>query len=139
VRTPLRRIRHRGSTARLFRRDWAGRNLEMFDFFDNFRSDQLIPAGYNTIQFIRQWARASATAGEYTLFEALPPKQFELANRIVAEIEAREGQSVAAIPLPKIDEYIRIIARKLQELSLRDLHADGARGKILLDELRLLS
>jgi hypothetical protein len=25
----------------------------MFDFFENFNADQLIPAGYNAIQFIR--------------------------------------------------------------------------------------
>jgi hypothetical protein len=110
----------------------------MFDFVESFSSDQAIPAGYNAIQFIRQWARSSAAAGESASFEPLPPLQVELAKRIVAEIEAQEGQPVAAIPLVKIDEYTKIIARKLQELSRRDLHADAARGKILLEELRLL-
>jgi hypothetical protein len=109
----------------------------MFEFFENFSADQPIPAG-NAIQFIRQWARASAAAGELASFEPLPPKQVELAKRIVVEIEAREGRSVVTIPLLKVDEYIKIIARKLQELSLRDLRADGARGKIVLEESRLL-
>ena len=113
----------------------------MFDFFEDFSADQMIPAGYYAVQFIRQWARASAVAGtgKYASFEFLPPKQVELAKRIVAEIEAREGQSVVSIPLLKIDDYIKIIADKVQELSRRDLHADGARDKILLDELRLMS
>jgi hypothetical protein len=113
----------------------------MFDFFEDFSAHEMIPAGYNAVQFIRQWARASAAAGagKYAAFESLPPKEVELAKRIVAEIEAREGQSVVTMPLLKIDEYVRIIADKVQELSRRDLHADRARGKILLDELRLLS
>jgi hypothetical protein len=110
----------------------------MFDFFEKFSADQLIPAGYNAIQFIRQWARTSSATGERASFEALPPKQVELAKRIVAEIEAREGRSVAALPLLKVDEYINLIAQKLQVLSRRDLHADRDRGKILLEELRLL-
>jgi hypothetical protein len=69
----------------------------MFDFLESFSADQLIPAGYNAIQFIRRSARASVAAGEYASFEALPPKQVELAKRIVAEIEAREGQPVVVI------------------------------------------
>lgn len=111
----------------------------MFDFFENSSVDQLIPAGYNAIQFISQWARASVAPWKFAAFERLPPKQLELAKHVVLEIGAREGQSVVAIPLLKIAEYIKIIADKLLELSFRDLHADEGRGKILLDELRLSS
>ena len=111
----------------------------MFDFFENFNSDQLIPAGYNAIQFIRQWARASAAPWKFAAFEGLPPKQLELAKRIVLEIESREARSVVEISTFKIDEYTKIISRKIQEISMRDLHGDEARGKILLDELRLSS
>ena len=110
----------------------------MFDFLEEFNARQVIPAGYNAIQFIRQWARACAANGQHASFEALPPQQIDLAKRIIAEIETREAQSVVTIPLIKVDEYIKIIARKLQDLSRRDLHADPVRGKVLLEEMRLM-
>jgi hypothetical protein len=41
------------------------KEFEYFEFLENLKADQVIPAGYNAIQFIRQWARASAAAGVY--------------------------------------------------------------------------
>jgi hypothetical protein len=110
----------------------------MLEFLENFNADQVIPAGYYAIKFIKEWARSSAAAGEYSSFAGLPPAQMQLAKRIVAEIEDCEGQSVLAMPLVKIDQYINVIGSKIQELSRRDLHADRARGQILLEELRQL-
>ena len=62
----------------------------------------------------------------------------ELARRIVTEIETREGQPVLALPQLKIQEYIRAVADRLQDLSRRDLKADAKQGKALLEKLRLL-
>jgi len=111
----------------------------MFDFLEDASSDQVTPAGYGAIQFINRWARESVSFEELAAFVALSPTHVELAKRIIAEIEAREGQSVAAVPLRKIDEYIRIISRKVLEASARDLHVDEAKGRMLLDELRVMS
>jgi hypothetical protein len=111
----------------------------MFDFLDDLTASQAIPAGYYAIQFIRQWAKAQSPTAKYAAFDTLPPSEADLAKRIVNEIESRECQPVTALPSSKIDDYIKIIAGKLQDLSRRDWHADQAKGEILLQQLRLAS
>ena len=67
----------------------------MFELLDDVGVESAIPAGYNAIQFIRQWA--ATTRSGRPLLEGLSPIQMELAKRIIAEIEMREGKSVLEI------------------------------------------
>jgi hypothetical protein len=109
----------------------------MLEFLDHLRREDTIPAGHHAIQFIRQWAAAAARAGRPASFEGLPPYQLELSKRIVAEIEAHEGKSVLAMSQSDIEDYIRLLAQKVLDLSSRDFPADAARGARLLENLRL--
>jgi hypothetical protein len=105
----------------------------MFEYLDEARFESAIPAGHYAIQYIRQWAAARAGC---PLFEGLSHSQTELAKRIIAEIEMREGKSVLAIPQAKIQDYIRIVSEKLQSVTSRAFHADAIKGAMLLNELR---
>jgi hypothetical protein len=104
----------------------------MFDYLDNSTITTAFPAGHLAIQFIRH--RTGRTAS----LEGLPSGQLELAQRIISEIELREGRPAAEISENRIDEYVFQISERLQKLSRRELHADQVKGKNLLDKLRLV-
>jgi hypothetical protein len=108
----------------------------VFDFLQNATLEDGAPAGHHAIQFIRQWAAASFRAGTTVSFEGLLPSQRDLAQRIVAEIETREGRPVHEIPRDRIDEYIRILSEQVQAISRRQFGVDRDKGRDLLSKLR---
>jgi hypothetical protein len=108
----------------------------MFDFLQNSTLEDGAPAGHHAIQFIRQWAAAAFQAGTTVSFEGLLPSQRDLAQRIVEEIEAREGRPVREIPKDRIDEYIRVLSEQVQAISRKQFGVDREKGRDLLSRLR---
>jgi hypothetical protein len=110
----------------------------VFDFFQAASLEDGAPAGHHAIQFIRQWAAAAFRAGTTISFEGLLPPQRDLAQRIVAEIEAREGRPVRQISQDRINEYIRVLSDQVQALSRKQFHVDPNKGRDLLGRLRTI-
>ena len=58
----------------------------MFDFLNQSALSDVLPAGHDALQYVRQWARAAVRAGRNPEFSDLPPSQASLAKQIVDEI-----------------------------------------------------
>jgi len=71
-------------------------------------------------------------------FEDLAPAQVELAKRIIAEIEAKEGKPAQEIPEVTVGKYVNLVADRLQQLSRKNFRIDAGSGKSLLNQLRLI-
>jgi hypothetical protein len=110
----------------------------VFDFLQTASLEDGAPAGHHAIQFIRQCAAAAFRAGTTVSGEGLLPPQRDLARRIVAEIEAREGQPVRQISRDRIDEYIRVLSDQVQAISRKQFSVDRNKGIDLLSRLRTI-
>jgi hypothetical protein len=108
----------------------------VFDFLQTAKLEDGAPAGHHAIQFIRQWAASAFRAGTTISFEGLLPPQRDLAQRIVGEIEAREGRPVPQISQDRIGEYIKLLSEQVQELSRKQFRVDRVKGGDLLSKLR---
>jgi hypothetical protein len=108
----------------------------MFDFLQTPSLQDGAPAGHHAIQFIRQWAAASRSAGAFVSFRDLPPRQQKLARGIVREIEAREDQPVRQISRDRVDCYVRVLSEEVQAISGKQFLVDSSVGRDLLSKLR---
>ena len=108
----------------------------MFDFLTQSTVTDAFPAGHHALQFVMQWAAAALRSGRPASIIDLPESQANLARRIVQEIEDREGIPVTELAPPKVDEYIRSLSNRMQEMSRQQFHVDLDKGRSLLDELR---
>ncbi len=108
----------------------------MFDFLDRSRVDDVLAAGHHALQFVRQWAAAAVRAGRSASITELPPIQAQLATQIVDEIEEVEGVRISDLPESKVEEYVSILADRMQSVALREFRVDKDRGRDLLEELR---
>ncbi len=108
----------------------------MFDFLDRSRVNDVLTAGHHALQFVRQWAAAAIHAGRSATITNLPPKQAELATLIVDEIEARESVRITDLPQSKVDEYVRVLSKRMHAVALREFRIDRDRGRSLLEDLQ---
>lgn len=110
----------------------------MFEFLNDTAVQDAFPAGHHAIQIVRQWAAAAVRSGvRSSMMEDLTPSQATLVTRIVQEIEAHEGKAVTELSEAKVNEYIRAVADRIEELSRRQLGVDRSKGRTLLERLRL--
>src|SRR5262245_54246823 len=114
----------------------------MFDFLDTKNVQNVVAAGHHSIQYIRQWATA---VGKQLPADTMPldrtsidltPGQTELAHRIIQEIESLEQKPVIELSPSKIDEYIRHLSNRIEQVAGKQLGADREKGRDLLDKLR---
>lgn len=114
----------------------------MFDFLENSKVKDLLPDEHHILQFVRQWGIASmyasglVNAGRLEAPTDLTPKQFELASKIINEIEHRESVPIKDLSQLKVDEYVKLLSQRMQEVAFQEFRVDKNRGRILLDELR---
>ena len=67
---------------------------------------------------------------------AATPAAKQLATRIVAAIENREGASLEALAPPVVYEYIEGLFDAVRRINAARLAIDSTRGEKLLDKLR---
>jgi hypothetical protein len=108
----------------------------MFEYLDTTTIQNAFPASHHAIQYIRQWAAGFLGNSITNTTSDLTPAQAELAKRIVQEIEAVEGKPVAKLSYDKVENYVRILGERIEQLSRQELNANQSVGKNLLDKLR---
>ena len=108
----------------------------MFEYLDTTTIENAFPAGHHAIQYIRQWASTSLHNSISNTTGDLTPSQAELVKRIIQEIEIVEGKPVTELSPSKVNDYVSILAERIEQLSRQKLNVNQSVGKNLLEKLR---
>ena len=108
----------------------------MFAFINDLDVSDLLPAGHQAIQFMREWAITGPRKDIRESLDALPPAQRNIATKIIEEIEDKEALSIPEISSVKIDAYVLLLTSRLQSVAGRAFSVNHEMGSGILGDLR---